>query len=102
MDQGLQSLIFLAFLLAIFYFMLVRPQKRRVEEHRRLIDSVEVGDEVVTIGGLYGRVVAIGDDQFELEAAPGTVLRFAKSAIARRLVEELEAGDESAEEEAGA
>ena len=101
MDQGLQSLILLGFLIAIFYFMLIRPQKRRVQEHQRLIESVEVGDEVVTIGGLYGKVVAVGDDQFELEAAPGTVLRFAKSAIARRLVEEL-ADDEEAEEEAGA
>jgi preprotein translocase subunit YajC len=100
-DQGLQSLILLGFLIAIFYFMLIRPQKRRVQEHQRLIESVEVGDEVVTIGGLYGKVVAVGDDQFELEAAPGTVLRFAKSAIARRLVEEL-ADDEEAEEEAGA
>ena len=50
MESGLSSLIFLGLLIAIFYFMLIRPQKKRAEQHRNLIDSVAVGDEIVTIG----------------------------------------------------
>lgn len=94
MDQGLSSLIFLALLIAIFYFMLIRPQKRRVEEHRRLVDAIGVGDEVVTIGGIYGTVVALGDDEVSLEVASGTTIRFVKSAIARRITEDLDESNE--------
>ncbi|HEV2754448.1 MAG TPA: preprotein translocase subunit YajC [Actinomycetota bacterium] len=96
MEQGLSQLILLGALIALFYFVLIRPQKRRVEQHQKLIGSVDVGDEVITIGGLYGTVTAIGDEDFELEPSPGTRLRFVKSAIARRVTEDL-AADEPAE-----
>jgi len=87
---GIENLIFLALLVGIFYFMLIRPQKRRVEQHKTLVESISDGDEVVTIGGIYGTVVRIGDDEMELEVSPGTRVRFVKSAIARRLTEDLE------------
>lgn len=90
MDQGLSSLIFLALLIGIFYFMLIRPQKRRVEEHKRLVDAVGVGDEVVTIGGIFGIVKAVGEEEIELDISSGTTVRFVKSAIARRITEDLE------------
>jgi preprotein translocase subunit YajC len=88
--QGFESLIFLGLLIAIFYFMLIRPQKRRVQAHKRLVDSVEIGDEVVTIGGAHGTVRALGDADNRLEVAPGTEIRFIMSAIARRVSEDLE------------
>lgn len=94
MDQGLSSLIFLALLIAIFYFMLIRPQKRRVEEHKRLVDAIGVGDEVITIGGMYGTVVAVGDDEISLDVSSGTTIRFVKSAIARRITEDLDDSSE--------
>ena len=84
--QGLDSsLIFLVLVGAVFYFMLYRPNKRRIDQHRSLIDSVEVGDEVVTIGGLFATVREITEEQLHLEVAPGTTVRLAKSAIARRI-----------------
>ena len=95
--DGVSSLIFLVLLIGIFYFMLIRPQKRRVAEHRSLVESVGVGDEVVTIGGLFGTVQRVGDDEIELEVSPGTRLRFVKSAIARRVTEDL---DDDFEDEA--
>ncbi len=98
MEQGLSSLVFLGLLVAIFYFMLIRPQKKRVEEHRRLIQSIAIGDEVVTIGGMHGTVRRIGDDDCELEIAPGTNVRFSKTAIAARRTEELEETTEEQEE----
>ena len=98
MDSGpLSSLIFLAFLIAIFYFMLIRPQKKRIEEHRKLVESVNPGDEIITMTGLYGRVRTIGDEDVEVEIAPGTNVRFLKSAIGRRVVEDLEADASPAE-----
>jgi len=101
-DAGLANLVFLAFLIAIFYFLLIRPQKKRQETHRRLIESVQVGDEVVTIGGFYGTVRRLGDDEIEVEISPGTTMRMVKSAIARRMTEDVEeaSGDTGTEETA--
>ena len=90
MQEGLSSLIFLGLLVAIFYFMLIRPQKRRMEEHRRLINSVDAGDTVVTMSGMYGTVKSIGEEEVELEIAPGTTVRLLKSAIGRRVTEDLD------------
>lgn len=86
----MQSLIFLVLLIAIFYFMLIRPQKKRVEQHANLLSSIGVGDEVVTIGGMHGTVRSIGDEDVEIEPAPGVTMRFVKNAIARRVTEELD------------
>ena len=93
----MQSLIFLVLLIAIFYFMLIRPQKKRVEQHQNLLSSIGVGDEVVTIGGLHGTVRSIGAEDVEIEAAPGVTMRFVKTAIARRVSEELEEGTTTTE-----
>jgi preprotein translocase subunit YajC len=100
-DAGLVNLLFLGFLILIFYFMLIRPQKRRVDEHRKLLASINDGDEVVTIGGMFGTVRRIGDDEIELEISPSTTVRVVKSAIARRVTEDLpsEVGDTGEEEE---
>jgi preprotein translocase subunit YajC len=100
-DAGLVNLLFLGFLILIFYFMLIRPQKRRVDQHRRLLASINDGDEVVTIGGMFGTVRRIREDEIELEISPGTTVRVVKSAIARRVTEDLpdEVGDTGEEEE---
>lgn len=90
MEQGLSSLIFLGLLIGIFYFLLIRPQKKRMAEHRALVESIDPGDTVITMSGLYGTVKTIGDDEVELEIAPGTTVRFMKNAIGRRVSEDLE------------
>lgn len=100
MDQGISSLIFLVLLVGIFYFMLIRPQKRRVKQHQQLVESLDAGDEIVTIGGLYGTITTIGDDDLEAEVAPGVRMRFVKSAVARVVVEDLDADEEEEEDEA--
>lgn len=91
MESGLSSLIFLGLLIAVFYFMLIRPQKKRMEEHRKLVESVSPGDEIITMTGIYGTVRAMGDEDVEVEIAPGTTVRFLKSAIGRRVTEDLTA-----------
>jgi preprotein translocase subunit YajC len=86
MEGGASSLIFIVLMGAIFYFMLVRPQRRRVQQHRALVDSLSVGDEVVTIGGLYGTITRLADDDVELQVDSSTTLRFLKTSIARVVV----------------
>jgi preprotein translocase subunit YajC len=83
----------------VFYFLLIRPQQRRARQQRELTQTTEVGDEVVTIGGLFGVVREVDDDSVLLEVAPGTELRFLRSAIARKLTVEDEAPDDADEHE---
>ena len=70
---------------ALMWFLLIRPQQRRVRAHQAVVSAVQVGDEVVTAGGLYGTVLSVDDDSITLEAAPGVNLRFMRAAINRRL-----------------
>jgi preprotein translocase subunit YajC len=72
-------LIVLAFV--FLYFVLVRPQKRRQVEHARLLDKLEVGDEVVTAGGIYGHVTNVEGDDLMVEIAPQLEVRVARRAI---------------------
>ena len=99
---GYSLVIFLLLMGAVFYFLLIRPQQRRQRQQRTLIDSVEVGDEVMTIGGIYGTVREMDDDSVTLEVAPGVDIRFTKTAVARKLVyddgyEEGEGSEEGSE-----
>jgi preprotein translocase subunit YajC len=80
----------------LFYFLLIRPQQRRARAQRDLISSVEVGDEIMTAGGILGTVTAM-DDEDELltvEIAPGTRIRVVKRAVSQRFVEENEPDEE--------
>lgn len=72
-------LIIVAF--AFLYFVLIRPQKKRQLAARQLLDSIEVGDEVVTAGGIYGRVTELHDDDVLVEIAPQTTVKVARRAI---------------------
>jgi preprotein translocase subunit YajC len=74
--------IFILVLLALMWFLLIRPQRRRQMEAQRLIDSLEVGKEIVTAGGLYGTVMALEDDEVRVQIADGVEVRVAKRAIA--------------------
>jgi preprotein translocase subunit YajC len=93
-------LILIVGLLVAMWVLLIRPQRRRQMEQQDLLGNLEVGDEVVTAGGLYGHVEAIDEDEIRLEIAPGTVVRVAKRAIAAVMPdeEEEEAEGEYAEE----
>ncbi|MBI3060878.1 MAG: preprotein translocase subunit YajC [Deltaproteobacteria bacterium] len=66
----------------IFYFLLIRPQQRKVREHRNLLAKLKKNDEVVTSGGIYGKVVALTDTVATLEVAPNVRLRVQRPQIA--------------------
>ena len=77
----------LLLIVAVFYFLLIRPQQRKAKQHQSLVQAVDVGDRVVTIGGLHGTVAGIDDETMRLEIAPGTVITMTRGAIGRRLVD---------------
>ena len=68
-----------------FYMLLVRPQRRQLAAHRELMESLAVGDEVMTMGGIFGRIRQLQEDVVELEVSPGTSLRVARSAVSRKV-----------------
>jgi preprotein translocase subunit YajC len=85
-----EGLIVILVLLLAMWMLLIRPQRRQQQRQQQLIEDVEVGDEIVTAGGLYGYVEEISDDEVKLEIAPGTTVRVAKRAIASVTIEEVE------------
>ena len=76
------SLIIIVVLFALFWVLLVRPQRRRGLEQRELLESLEPGDEIVSTGGLFGVIKSIDEDELHVEIAEGLVVRMAKRAVA--------------------
>ena len=96
------ALIWTAFILVAVWFLLVRPQRRRMMQHAALVAGLAVGHRVITAGGIHGRIEALEDDVVRLEVAPGTTIGVERRAIARDLdrpeAEEIDlAEDEDAE-----
>jgi len=71
----------LIFIFVIFYFLLIRPQQKRVKEHRAMIDAVKKGDTVVTGGGLIGKVTRVSEFDVEVELAPNVKVKALKSTL---------------------
>lgn len=82
---GLTGLIFPIALIVIFYFLLIRPQQKRAKEHKKLVQNLGKGDEVLTTGGIVGRITDVGDTFSTLELADGVEVRLQKSAVAQVL-----------------
>jgi preprotein translocase subunit YajC len=91
----LVTLLPLILLFGVMYFLMIRPQQRRRREAQQLQSTLSPGDEVVTIGGLYGTIVEADDETVTLEISPGVHARYARPAIARTI---SRAGDEEEEE----
>ena len=87
------QLLFPLVVLALMWVLLVRPQQQRVRRQRELIAALEIGDEVITAGGVVGRVVGLDPDEVRLEVAPGVTMRFVRLAVNAR-VEETRMDDE--------
>lgn len=79
------SLIIFALFIGVMYLLLIRPQQKRQKEHRELLASLHKGDDVITIGGMHGRIHAISDDYLDLEVTDDVVLRFQRQSIARKV-----------------
>ncbi len=78
----MSGFLIIILLLAAFWFIAVLPRRRRMQSHQAMQNALEVGDEVITAGGLHGRVHELGDDQVQVEIAPAVVVAVDRRAIA--------------------
>ena len=92
----------LILIVGVGYFLMIRPQQRKLRAQRELLNELEVGDEIVTAAGILGQIVDIDedDDVVTVEIAPGTSIRMLRGGISRRLVDEVEDDDDEDEDEA--
>ena len=84
---GISVFIPLVLMFAVFYFLLIRPQKRKQQKHSDMLKSLKVGDRVVTSGGLYGTIVQGGDHSVKLEIADRVRVEVGRTFIAARVEE---------------
>jgi len=80
--DALTSLLPLVFIFIVFYFLLIRPQSKKAKEHKQMVEALAKGDEIVTSGGLLGRITKVGDNFVELEVAEGVTVKVQRQAAA--------------------
>lgn len=80
-NEWMGQLLIFGGIIIIFYFFMIRPQQKKQKDQKKFIDEVKKGDNVVTIGGMHGKVSAVDSDTVTLEVDKGTKLTFEKSAI---------------------
>ncbi len=79
--EGLTQFLPLIIIFAIFYFILIRPQQQKQKKHKIMLDSIQKGDKVITIGGLYGIIRDIKGDVLTLEIAKDVIVNATRNAI---------------------
>ena len=92
--ETLTPILSLLLVVVVFYFMLIRPQQKRDKAHKQMLSELAVGDDIVTIGGICGKVVSIKDETLVLETSHDrTHIRILKSAVQRVDVKAEDAQD---------
>jgi preprotein translocase subunit YajC len=77
-------LVFLVVIFGLFYFVMIRPQRKRQKEHEQLMQELQKGDNVMTAGGIYGRIESISEDSVVIKVESGATLRVARSSVVVR------------------
>ncbi len=78
---GYEGIIMLVAMFAIFYFLLIRPQQKRAKQHKELVTNVKAGDQIVTAGGIHGKIVSVEDETIAIEVATGVKIKMNRSSI---------------------
>jgi preprotein translocase subunit YajC len=78
---GFASFIPLIILIVVFYFLLIRPQQQKVKEHNNMVNALQKGDEIVTTGGLLGRITEMGDNFLQIQIAQNTEVKIQRQAV---------------------
>src|ERR1043165_1401715 len=78
---GMESMLLIVAMFAVFYFLMIRPQMKRAKEHKTMVDALQKGDEVVTAGGILGRISKIGEGYVSIEIASNTEVQIQRSAV---------------------
>lgn len=80
-DNGMMQILMIVVLIAIFYFLMIRPQNKKQKEIRKFRDGLQVGDKVITAGGIYGKIKEVKDVYILLEIADGVKIRIDKGSV---------------------
>ena len=80
-ESSLMSMLPIVAMFVVLYFVMIRPQMKRQKETQAMLDALAKGDEIVTTGGVLGRVSKLGETQLSLEVAPGVELQVQRSAV---------------------
>ncbi len=75
-------IIFLVVIFALFYFVMIRPQRKRQKEHQTMMETLQKGDRVITAGGIYGTIENLSEDSVVIKVEGGTTMRVARSSVA--------------------
>lgn len=85
LQSSLLSMLPIVLMFVVLYFIMIRPQMKKQKEHRAMVDALAKGDEVVTAGGLLGRVSSVGDNQLSLEISSGVEVQVQRHAVSQVL-----------------
>ena len=78
----LTIILVMVLIFGVFYFLLIRPQRKRQKEHQRLVEELKRGDNVITAGGIYGVIESVSEDSVVIKVESGTTMRVAKNSVA--------------------
>ena len=88
MGEGMGGILYIVVLVAVFWFLLIRPQQQQAKKRAEMLTALKTGDKVVTIGGICGKVAQITDDKIFVEVSDGVVVEFLRNAISTVETEE--------------
>jgi preprotein translocase subunit YajC len=80
-DAGLMGFLPIILMFVLLYFLMIRPQMKRAKEHKSMVDGLNKGDEVITAGGILGKITAVSDAYVTVEIAPNTEVSLQKAAV---------------------
>ena len=80
-SPGYSMFIMIGLFFVIVYFMIIRPQQKRQKEHQKLIGSLSKGDEIVTSGGMLGKILNVGENSIKVEVAEGVAIKLQKNSV---------------------
>jgi len=78
---GFESMILIVLMFGVLYFLLIRPQMKRAKEHKTMIEALQKGDEVVTAGGVLGRIIRVSENYVAVEIAPNVEVQVQRPAV---------------------
>ena len=73
------------FILILMYFILIRPQSKKMKEHKQMLNQIKTGDEISTAGGILGKIIKVGDSFVEVQISEGVLIKLQKSSVSKIL-----------------
>ena len=85
---GFSGIFMMLVIFGIFYFILIRPQQKKMKDHKKMVENLKKGDKIITQGGMYGTVTNTGEHKLTVEIADGVKVKIARGAVGTVLTEE--------------